>query len=355
MNDTVLADTAHRLFAERFTPEALRAADQGLWLGDAWAAIAEMGLPLAMVPEEAGGFGVDMTDALDLIRIAGFHAAPVPLAETMLASWLLARTGLEIPAGPLSIAPTQWKDDLTLTRNGAGWRLAGTVQRVPWGRVATAVALLAEHETATFAVRLDAGDWTAEEGRNIAGEPRDTLKVDVALDASKITPAAPGLTGAQLFAMGAGLRCLAMAGAIDRALEMTLKYAEERVQFGRPLGKFQAVQQNLAVLAGQAAAAGAAADGAAEAIAEGASGLLRILPIAAGKQRCSEAAGLTASIAHQMHGAIGFTHEHMLHHLTRRLWSWRDEFGNEAFWAFRIGRQIATAGADGLWPLVTAA
>ncbi|CAO3435179.1 acyl-CoA dehydrogenase family protein [Azospirillum doebereinerae] len=365
MSDSILADTAQRLFAERFTPELLRAADAGHWSDDAWtaawAAIEEMGLPLALVPEEAGGFGVEMVDALGLVRIAGSFAAPVPLAETMLAAWLLAGAGLAIPAGPLGIAPTQsTKSDLALTRDGASWRLTGTAQRVPWGRVATAVALLVEHESGAadsgaLVCRLEPGDWTVEEGRNIAGEPRDTLRIDATLDPARVAPAASGVTPADLFAMGATLRSLAMAGAIERVLELTVQYAEERVQFGRPLGKFQAVQQNLAVLASQAAAAGAAADGAAEALAERNGGVLRVLPIAAAKLRCGEAAGLTASIAHQMHGAIGFTHEHVLHHLTRRLWSWRDEFGNESVWALRIGREVAEAGADGLWPLVTAA
>ncbi|MGF7177193.1 acyl-CoA dehydrogenase family protein [Azospirillum doebereinerae] len=356
MSDSILADTAQRLFAERFTPELLRAADSGQWPAAAWAAVEEMGLPLALVPEEAGGFGVDTLDALALVRSAGSFAAPVPLAETMLAAWLLAGAGMAIPAGPLGIAPTQSaKGDLALTRDGASWRLTGTAHRVPWGRVATAVALLVEQESGSVVCLLEPGDWTVEEGRNIAGEPRDTLRIDAVLDAARVAPAAPGVTPADLFAMGATLRSLAMAGAIERVLELTVQYAGERVQFGRPLGKFQAVQQNLAILASQAAAAGAAADGAAEALAERSGGPLRVLPIAAAKLRCGEAAGLTASIAHQMHGAIGFTHEHVLHHLTRRLWSWRDEFGNESVWALRIGREVAEAGADGLWPLVTAA
>ena len=82
MSDTshILADTAHRLFTEHFTPEALHRADAGEWLADAWSAIEELGLPLALVPEEAGGFGIDPVDALGLVRIAGSYAAPVPLA-----------------------------------------------------------------------------------------------------------------------------------------------------------------------------------------------------------------------------------------------------------------------------------
>jgi alkylation response protein AidB-like acyl-CoA dehydrogenase len=78
------------------------------------------------------------------------------------------------------------------------------------------------------------------------------------------------------------------------------------------------------------------------------------LALAAAKIRAGEAAGAVAEIAHQVHGAIGFTEEHSLHYLTRRLWSWRDEFGHEGFWAAELGRRVAEAGPDQLWPLITA-
>ncbi len=353
MSDTshILSDTAHRLFAEHFTPEALHRADAGEWLADAWSAIEELGLPLALVPEEAGGFGIDPVEALGLIRIAGAYAAPMPLAETMLAAKLLAEAGLEVPGGPLSVVPVHASDRLELTRADSGWRLTGTARRVPWARVATGLAVVAVHEGTGYVVSLHPGQWSAEPEVNLAGEPRDTLRIDATLDSAQIAPAAGGLDPAALHAIGAALRSLALAGAIGRVLELTTRYAEERIQFGRAIGKFQAIQQNLAVLAGQSAAAGAAADGAAEAVADG----VRLLPIAAAKVCCGEAVGLTCSIAHQVHGAIGFTQEHTLHHFTRRLWAWREEFGNEAAWSRVIGHQVAAAGADGLWPLITAA
>jgi alkylation response protein AidB-like acyl-CoA dehydrogenase len=123
------------------------------------------------------------------------------------------------------------------------------------------------------------------------------------------------------------------------------------VQFGRPIGKFQAIQQQLALLAEEAAAALVAVESAAQCIAEGRSSA--DFAMAAAKIRAGEAAGRVAEIAHQVHGAIGFTEEHSLHHLTRRLWSWRDEFGDEAYWALSLGRLVAKAGGVGLWPLIT--
>jgi len=70
--------------------------------------------------------------------------------------------------------------------------------------------------------------------------------------------------------------------------------------------------------------------------------------------RVGEAAGIGASIAHQVHGAIGFTYEHALQFATRRLWSWRAEFGGESEWAAELGRSVAERGADALWPHLTA-
>jgi len=159
------------------------------------------------------------------------------------------------------------------------------------------------------------------------------------------------LDAGALRAMGAVMRSAQMAGALQRILEASVQYAIERVQFGRPIGRFQAVQQNLAVLAGQAAAATAAAEAAIEAAANN----LDSIAVAAAKIRAGEAAGIGAAIAHQVHGAIGFTQEHRLHYSTRRLWSWRDEFGNEAYWARQLGGKVAAAGADCLWQNLSAA
>ncbi|MBV9782234.1 MAG: acyl-CoA dehydrogenase [Acidisphaera sp.] len=334
MDDTarLLQSTATRLFQDHFPPAALAEAERGTWPAAAWAAVEEAGLHHAMVPEH----GVAVPDALALLRVAGEHAVPLPLTETMLATWLLAGAGLPIPDGPLTVA----SGDVALVREGGGWRLAGLASRVPWGRHAAAVAVLAGGLVAL----VEKGGWTAEHGANMALEPRDDLRFDVVVDA--VAPAGDG----GLRAVGAAMRSLQIAGALLRVTAMTTRYAQDRVQFGRPIGKFQAIQQYIATMAAQTAAAVAAADLAAEAVADG----VRVLPIAAAKARTGEAASLVAGLAHQVHGAIGFTYEHALHFSTKRLWSWRDEFGSEAEWNAVLGRHIAGAGAVRLWEELTA-
>lgn len=327
----LLRETADRLFQAHCDTATLRSADGGTWPAALWAAIEEAALHRALVPEEAGGFGVAIQDALSLLKVAGAHAAPVPLAETMLASWLLAGAGIGIPDGPMTIAPVR--------ASGAD----GVFARVPWARNAGHIVIV----DGTRTLLIAAGQFSYEAGENIAREPRDTIRLTGDVVATGPAPIAPD----QLFAIGAAMRTQQIAGALTRVTEMTTQYAQDRIQFGKPIGKFQAVQQNLAIVAGQTAAALAAADIAADAVANG----ISIAPIAAGKARAGEAASIAAGIAHQVHAAIGFTMEHNLNFYTRRLWSWRDEFGNDAHWNKWLGRRMAAAGGDRLWEAIVAA
>lgn len=258
----------------------------------------------------------------------------------MLAGFLLAKAGLEVPTGPLAIAPAA-----EVTLDAAG-RATGRAWDIPWGRNVGSVVVIGTGVDGPALLVVPHAALTIELNTNIAGEPRDAIRFEQV--------AAPmALFDARAFrAAGAATRALMMAGALRAVSAMTAQYAQERHQFGRALGKFQAIQQSLAVLASEAAAAAAAADIGADAVAAWDQGLLPA--VAAAKIRTGEAAGTGAAIAHQIHGAIGFAQEHRLHEYTRRLWAWRDEFGREAEWARDLGRHLAAAGPDGLWPALTA-
>jgi len=348
-----LADSAERLFAANTGKAVIRAAEDGTFPHALWTAVTEAGFAAALLPERAGGFGATTAEAMALVRTAAVHAAPIPLAETMLAGWLLAQAGLPVPEGALTLAPVRTKDTLTLRRTGSGWRLAGMAARVPWARDAAAVVALAAGPEGPAVVSLRAGGFAVEHDRNLAGEPRDTISVDTLVPDDATAAAPPGFGPAQLRAAGAVLRTVQIAGALSRALALSVQYAQTRVQFGRPIGKFQAIQHNLAIMAGQSAAAIAAADMATEALDQAAERGLDLLLVGAAKARAGEAASVAAGLAHQSHGAIGFTQEYALHHATRRLWSWRDEFGHEAEWNGVVGRAALAAGPDGLWPMLT--
>lgn len=151
------------------------------------------------------------------------------------------------------------------------------------------------------------------------------------------------------------MRAAQMAGAMEGAVTLAVQHAGDREQFGRPIAKFQAIQQMLARAAARAAQARSAAETAFLALDRAGDDLTDAeWDVAAAKVVAGEAAEIVYDAAHQTHGAIGFTYEHELHFTTRRLWAWRGEFGAETFWAQDIGRRVLARGADNLWPDLTA-
>jgi alkylation response protein AidB-like acyl-CoA dehydrogenase len=350
MSDNIIVDTATRIFADLCEPQTVNAAEEGSWPEELWNALEESGLTLTWVPDNLGGAGAEMIDGFAVLRVAGRFAAPVPLAETLMAGWLLAQAGISAPPGPMTIAPVHEDGNIALDANG---KLRGRARHIPFARTAKHIAVLAKRDGAPVVALVTAEGLAIREGASLAGEPQDTVTFDGATAIS--SGAAPaGLDPVALARLGAAMRTQQMAGALEHILDQSVQWSLDRVQFGRPIAKFQAVQHNLATLAGEVAAAGAAADTAAEAIAEeGAASERALRDVAVAKVRVGEAAGNGAAIAHQVHGAMGFTYEHSLHHSTRRLWAWREEFGNETLWAERLGRMIAERGADALWPFIT--
>ena len=136
-----------------------------------------------------------------------------------------------------------------------------------------------------------------------------------------------------------------MAGTLQSTLDLGLQFAAERSQFGRSISKFQAIQHSLAAVGTEVAASQRAADAGVDAM-----GTDRFeQEVAAAKARVGEAVGIVAEQVHQVHGAMGYTYEHRLHHFTRRLWAWRDEWGNEFYWQVKLGQHLATLGADRVW------
>lgn len=336
----ILRDAADRLLADHVDKALLERAEAGAWSGALWTALEANGLTQPLVPESAGGAGAGWADAFAIVEAAGRHAAPVPLPETMLAGWLLARAGLPVPSGPLALAPVRSGEMLRLESG----RLSGTVAGVPWGRHAGHLVALARSASGPQLALIPAGAWTATADRNIAGEPRDRLVLE---SAPTLAAAACNI---DMVSYGALMRSAQMAGALAGCVDACIGYAQERVQFGRRIGQFQAIQHQLAELTAQAAQATLAAEIAFTAADRGDPWF----EAAAAKIVCGEAAGMAASIAHGVHGAMGFTYEHPLHFSTRRLWSWRTEFGAESHWAEALGRQAAARGADALWADLTA-
>lgn len=348
MSDNIVIETAERIFADLADAQTVNSAASGEWKTPLWSALTDAGLPLAWVPEEYGGAGAGLADGFGVASAAGRFAIAVPLVETLLAGWLLARAGLAAPDGAMTVAPARPQDRITLQSDGT---LSGRARGVPFASEAQHIAVIAEGADGFAVALVPVSACRIERNANLAGDAADAVTFDKARPAA-VKAAPPGLAPAALMQMGAALRSLQIAGALETLLDLSVRYANERVAFEKPIAKFQAVQHNLAKLAGEVAAAVTAAGSAADALASGTPDDALLLEVASAKIRCAEAAEKGAAIAHQVHGAIGFSREHILHRYALRALGWRDDFGVESFWAAELGRLVAARGADELWPLV---
>jgi acyl-CoA dehydrogenase len=347
----IVLEQADRLFVQHVDKKVLSASDAGHWPEALWGAVEDAGLPLALVPETKGGAGLSPHVAANLIRRSAFHSVPLPLAETIVANALWTDAGGEVVAGAVTLAPGNPQDRVTLIPGAAGATLQGIARHVAWGKQAPTVLVLARDAGGKpFLCRVATNRTRSyKPRRNVAYEPREDVEFDgVQLARIDVLPAPSWLGADGLMPFGAAIRVQQLIGGMERCMDHALSYANERVQFGRPIAKFQAIQHMLAVAAGHFAAASAAGDALTESprLGDDASA------VAIAKSRCGEAAGTVAALCHQVHGAMGFTQEHPLHYATRRLWSWRDEWGAEPWWQEKIGRMICEQGGEGFWPLL---
>jgi acyl-CoA dehydrogenase len=350
----MIEESVGRLFAKHVDKPTRTQAEQGHFPAALWRLIEDAGFTRALVAESAGGVGETWQGAYPIFRGIGHWQVPLPLAETMIAAQLLSMAGLEIPDGPITLIEQSANPHLRAETVGANTVLSGTAHRVPFARHCPwAVVSLTSGQIALL-------DLTARAGLRLtpaidpAGMPIDTLELDgLRLTASAANPL-PGLAE-PIWTLGAAATGMMMVGAMESVLAQSVQYANDRVQFGRPIGKYQAIQQQLALMAGDAAASRVAALVAAADMpsADQPDSRAALFSAAVAKVRCGEAATRCTSIAHQVHGAIGFTYEHPLNFATRRLSSWREAYGSDAAWAKRLGTLAIQAGGARFWPAVT--
>ena len=313
--EQMLADAAERIFRDQCAKEILDAAEEGQFPARLWHLLCENGFQLMAMPDS----GAELADLFAVLRVAGRNAAPLPLAEALLANRWLSEEDGDGPTDALNTVGWVAED------GNPHWR------DVPWGRAARRIVGVADDGGVFVGAPV-----AVTQAVNLAGEPRDQVEVQ---DVRPLPCAEPAP------ALLALARAAQSAGALERVLELGIGYAQEREQFGRPIARFQAIQHMLAMVAAEVAAAGRASDAAVAAI-----GSERFaFEVAAAKSRVGEAVGLVAEAVHQVHGAMGFTYEHQLHHFTRRLWAWRDECGSEAHWQALLGQRLCALGADQVW------
>jgi acyl-CoA dehydrogenase len=335
----ILSDTVEKIFSDNVTKQCIINSEKGEWPKELWNEIIENGLNLVLVPEALGGVGGSWFDAGILFKAIGKYQAPIPLAENIVAGHLLGLGGIPLPDDSIV---TILDGEFSIKDN----KLSGISKRTPFGSSATHGVALINDKSSSKVILLPIPKDSISDDKNLALESRsniDFMDVEI-LSSSEIL-----FSSDYILKIGALMRSCQIAGGLEFLLDQSVKYANDRIQFGRPIAKFQAIQQELAVLATHVAASGVAADYASSSMDDG----CEDLAIASAKSRVDDAVSIGASIAHQVHGAIGFTYEHGLHFATRRLWSWRAEYGSGSYWAKSIGQKAVASGSKNFWPSIT--
>jgi len=365
MTREMIRESATRIFAENVSHSMLLEAESGVWSDGLWQFAREAGFQSALLSEEGAGIGASWYQAAPIARSSGYWHVPLPVTEHLLGTALLDASNINPPAGVITLMGSWQNESLRVTGPDDKPVLNGVCNGVPYGRNADwGVACIrigaqtplhiGEAAYSVVLVDLRKEKVILRQGCNMAREPRDHLELQNA-DVVAMAPISGLHAHNPVLMLGAMARAEQTAGAIHRAFEYCLAYVGERAQFGRQLSAFQVIQHHLAVAAGEVAAATTAVDAMSiQCTGAGCIDMLgRSFDIAVAKIRTGQAASRIAAIAHQVHGAMGFTYEHALHLATRRLWSWRNEFGSGAQWAAWLGSEVIKHGKDNFWPIVT--
>ncbi len=320
--DNTLFDNAERLFAGVCTPEAVRAIEAGGESIPLWDALEQSGFVQALLSEDAGGAGLALEDVWPVMFSAGRHAVPLPFAQTMLARGWLHEAGRPLDHGSVTFAPfrVRQEGDHLIARG------------VHFGQVASWV--LATSGDAAWLLPTDEARVDSCAGHGSLDADL-TWSQQVAGRGALARRAAAAISELQAFSLAA-----LIAGAADRVLEMTLDYANQRVQFGKPIGKFQALQQQISEMAELVFAARMASQMACQGGARSPSSALAQLA----KARASQGVGRIVAVAHAVHGAIGVTHEYDLQLYTRRLSEWSRTGGGAGYWSQQLGQAALDSG-----------
>lgn len=338
----MIYDGAHRLFDDFLSWENLKLYEKQVWPEDLWTEFSNLGFTNIFSSDDQNGINAKWTDAQIILKASGYHGAPLPVGESLASNWFASRNGMILPDGHWAITNGPIKIDEKVNK------VEFERLDVAWGRYAK--QLLHVDERRITLIELDK-NLSIEKLSNLANEPRDKITGKGKVIESVET----NLTKNPLHWIGSLVRSCQIAGGAGQTLDLSLKYSKDREQFGRPISKFQTIQNYLADLAGLSASLDAISIAAANDLdIHGLSEKSQArITLAAAKCRSSEGVEKVTRLSHQVHGAIGFTYEYGLHFYTKRLWSWRDEYGSAVEWGSFLGDIALKNNSDNIWPLVT--
>ena len=329
-----IEETSEKILKDHSTKEQRERFEEGEWADSLWKVVQESGLTLLGINEDQGGVGGDYEDIFAILRIMGKYAAPIPLAEVIYANHFLARHEGEVED---KLRVVHFLEDSSILK----------LTNIPFGRYIEEVIVISRTGEETSYSIVNVSNCQIDPIDNIAGEPRDCIFI-TSLGESKKQNLSFENELEEYTNFLALSRVALMTGAMETILALSVFHSKERQQFGRPLHKFQAVQQHLTTIAGETAVAMATL--ASVSLAYHSDNPKE--QIAMAKIALSTNSNTVTKAAHQVHAAIGTTYEHELHHFTRRLWAWREEAGNETYWADQLA-SLYESREETIWESLT--
>ena len=336
-----LRSTARDLLTELCPPAAVRAAWTQAPDPAPWQALTAAGALSVLVPQSDGGLGLDETYLVPVLEEAGRAALPHPLTETALVAAPLGVVGPIVATDLGAVRP------MLATDLGAVGPIVATDLGAVRPMLATDLgAAGAAVPSATFAesfLLVSGRGLRLYEAHEVEVEPVET--VDASRHCGRVKPRAAGETVtedpdavAAAFDRGVLGAAAELVGLSRAMLELTVDYAAQRYQFGRPIGSFQAVKHHLANARIQIEFASPAVLYAAYAVAHSRPEATR--SVSQAKWLAGEAAAVTGRAALQCHGAIGYTTEYDLHVYLKRSWALARSWGGADFHADRVAASI---------------
>ncbi|MFJ8262188.1 acyl-CoA dehydrogenase family protein [Rummeliibacillus sp. NPDC094406] len=342
----MLIDVVEKIFKDHVQKETVDLVEEGKWAENVWSILNDNGMLGVTISEDAGGADGDLEDLLNIYRLVGKYAVPIPFVEYTFANYLLELVKLPITERKVTYT-VNTNEKLVFTGDQT---VRGTLTNVPWARHADELVAIAKAEEGDYLVKVAIEDTFLEQNINLSCEPRDTIILE---NVKVLHKSVVALTSEQLqtiMHVETAAKVALMAGTIEKINDLTVQYTKEREQFGRPIHRFQLVQEHLALLAGETVIIRSAVDNMIAALVENRHQNEVILT----RIRIDEATKTVSTSAHQVHGAIGVTHEHNLHQYTRRLWSYRDEGVTQSEWSEILANELLQSD-ESLWESLTIA
>lgn len=335
----MVAEVVEKIFKDKVEKETVDLLEENKWAENVWQLLLENELHQVAVSEEDGGAGGDIEDLLALYELVGKYAAPVPFIEHTLANFLLQQVDIK---GSEQLTTYSITNPLQLKGN----ELSGTLKHVGWAQYAKKIVAIAQEGSQQFIIVADLQNAKLKNGTNLAAEPRTEVIFENLKALQKVPISEKQYNALIKFVTAASVS--KMSGALTTAFQLSVQFSKEREQFGRPIHRFQLVQQHLANMAGEQTLMSVAVNNIQKLLATE----TEVSEVAYARLRMDDAGRAVATAAHQVHAAIGVTHEHRLHHFTRRLWAWRDEEFTARYWKKRLAEQVLETKTD-LWESIT--